>query len=111
MYNFAEAKILSALLLENINKLLTFDIHQAAVAKELGVIIACDGRSRKQLLRDFINQNTHTLVGHAVGYHRGTFSVQKPSSENKTCFVVPRKDGMGHGGAGSDKYVVALLDW
>jgi hypothetical protein len=111
LYNFAEAKVIAALLLENMNTTLQFEIHKAAVCKELGVISDCDSSSRKTMLQDFIKVNTHTLVCHAVGYHRDNFTGQKPSLENKICFVVPRKTGMGRGGAGPDKYVVALLDW
>ena len=103
--------MISALLLENVNKTLLFNIHQAAVSKELGAIRDCDNSYRKKMLRDFINKNTHTLVCHPVGYHRDMFSEQKQSLENKICFVVPRKLGMGRGGAGPNKFVVALLDW
>jgi hypothetical protein len=111
LYDFAEAKIMSVLLLEAVNTTVMFNIHQAAVEKEIGVIRQCDTYTRKVLLRDFINMNTHTLVCHAVGYHRDTFKGNKPSLENKICFVVPSHKGMGRGGAGSEKHVVALLDW
>jgi hypothetical protein len=111
LYDFAEAKIISALLLANVNTTVVFKIHQAAVTKELGVISGCDGTYRKKVLLDFIGKNTHTLVGHTVGYHRDVFANQQQSLENKTCFVVPKKVGTGRGGAGTNKYVVALLDW
>jgi hypothetical protein len=113
LYDFAEAKVISALLLDQVNKKAPFLIHQAAVEKEVGVIAACDCTSRKLLLRDFINRNTHTIVAHPVGYHQDTFSGQQHSLENKMCFVVPKKrsTGMGRGGAGPTNYVVALLDW
>ena len=100
-----------ALLLESFNNTQQFDIHPAAVLKEVAVISSCDPMSRKLLLRDFINFNTHTLVCHAVGYHRDNFTGQQPSLENKICFHVPRNVEMGRGGAGPTKYVVALLDW
>jgi hypothetical protein len=113
LYDFAEAKVISALILEQVNKSTTFFIHQAAVEKEIGVIAACDCTTRKLLLRDFINMNTHTIVAHPVGYHQDTFAGQQHSLENKICFVVPKKssNGMGRGGAGPTNYVVALLDW
>lgn len=111
LYDFAEAKVISALLLQNVNKTVAFNIHQASVTKELGAIWDCDHSSRKKMLRDFIDKNTHTLVGHPVGYHRDVFTERRQSLENKICFVVPRQLGMGRGGAGPNKYVVALLDW
>ena len=111
LLNFAEAKIKAALLVKVLNQSLPFSIHQAAVEKEVGVIRNCDASSRKLLCRDFINMNTHTLVCHAVGYHRDNFSDGQPSLENKICFVVPTMTGVGRGGAGRNKYVVSLLDW
>jgi hypothetical protein len=111
LYDFAEAKVVSALLLANVNKTIPFSIHEAAVAKEISAICDCDDSSRKLMLRDFINKNTHTLVGHPVGYHRDIFTQQRQSLENKICFVVQKQSGMGRGGAGPNRYVVALLDW
>jgi hypothetical protein len=111
LYSFAEAKVVSALLLERFNDTQDFNIHEAAVMKEVGVISTCDPMCRKSLLREFINLNTHTLVCHAVGYHRDNFTGHQPSLENKICFHVPCNVGMGRGGAGPTKYVVALLDW
>ena len=111
LYDFAEAKIISALLLESVNIKMSFNIHQAAVTKELGVLSTCDSTSRKIMLRDFINKNTHTLVVHTVGYHRVTFKENKQSLENNFFFVVPSQTRIGRGGAGPNKYVAALLDW
>ena len=111
LYDFAEAKMISALLLRSVNSDRAMNIHQAAVSKEVGVIYGCDSSSRKKLLREYIQLNTHTLVCHAVGFHRDTFKGQTHSLENKICFIVPRQNGMGRGGAGRDKYVAALLDW
>jgi hypothetical protein len=111
LYDFAEAKVLSALILANLNNMLPFNIHQAAVAKEIAAVCDCDDSYRKIMLRDFINKNMHTLVGHPVGYHRDIFAKQKQSLENKICFIVQKQSGMGRGGAGPNKYVVALLDW
>ena len=111
LYDFAESKVIAALLLENVNKICPFKIHQAAVSKELGVIFDCADPHRKKMLRDFMDRNTHTLVCHPVGYHRDVFTQQKQSLENKMCFAVEGQEGMGRGGAGPRKYVVALLDW
>ena len=53
-----------------------------------------------------------TLVQHPVGYHCDVFSDNKPTLENRICFV--DNDiiwSTGRGGAGKSKFVWALLDW
>jgi hypothetical protein len=67
---------------------------------------------RKKILQLFISRSRHTVVTHAVGFHRDVFDKGKPILENKKCFVVPSLGtGCGRGGAGKNKFVVALLDW
>ena len=57
-------------------------------------------------------RNSYTLVTHPVGYHQDSFGGNKPSLENKMCFIHLRfKQTCGRGGAGPSKYVWALLDW
>lgn len=51
---------------------------------------------------------------HPVGFHRDVFRLGKECLENKLCFVAHgqhNQDPMGRGGAGSETFVVVVLDW
>ena len=60
-------------------------------------------------------KNSYSVVAYPVGYHIDTFKENKPSFENKICFIQSKCSmscrGEGRGGAGGGNYVWALLDW
>ena len=59
-------------------------------------------------------KNSYSVVAYPVGYHIDTFKENKPSFENKICFIQSKCSmschGEGRGGAGGGNYVWALLD-
>ena len=58
----------------------------------------------------YATKQSNSIVEYAAGYHVDVFG-DKPSLENKKCFVLRNKsDYVGRGGAGPQKYVFALLD-
>jgi hypothetical protein len=121
LFEFAEKKIMAAIICANILALTGVFIQPQAVDHELqtlSTVLKEDmSRSnfrmqRKKVLHRFISKSRHTVVTHAVGYHRDVFDKSKPILENKKCFIVPSLGtGCGRGGAGKDNFVVALLDW
>ena len=118
---FAEYKIFSAIICKNLLAVTRMAIQPLAVENELQTLSAICQHSilhspfltaRQKVLHRFISKSRHTVVTHAVGYHRDVFDKGKPILENKKCFVVPCfGKGCGRGGAGKDYFVVALLDW
>ena len=53
-----------------------------------------------------------TVVAYLVAMHQD-YTGKLPCLENKKCFVMKRRqeEGVGRGGAGSGKFVMAFLDW
>jgi hypothetical protein len=65
--------------------------------------------------RLYYDYNKVTLITHPVGYHRDSYGKgNKQGFENRLCLVSAdskKNQGLGRGGAGPNKYVIALLDW
>jgi hypothetical protein len=121
LFEFTEKKIIAAIICINLLALTGVIIQPLAVDHELQTLtnVLKEDLSkskyltyRKKILQLFISRSRHTVVTHAVGFHRDVFDKGKPILENKKCFVVPSLGtGCGRGGAGKNKFVVALLDW
>jgi hypothetical protein len=121
LFEFAEYKIISAIICKNLLHFTGVAIQPLAVDNELqNLSKACVGdhaespfsSKRQRILHRFIAKSRHTVVTHAVGYHRDIFDKGNPILENKKCFVVPGfGKGCDRGGAGKDYFVAALLDW
>lgn len=133
LVRFAELKMESALILQVLNEnpdqmnMQPISVDQEIVhiseARKMGKVILEDriiGTSKKRkrnkisrrtaVVRGYNTMNKYTNVSHSVGMHLDV--VGTPSLENKACFIVQgRGPSMGRGGAGSGKFVFALLDW
>ena len=86
--------------------------------------ITIDKSAIKLMFYQFYATNflNFTLIMHAVGRHLDFFSESKPSLENRVCFsfdlnkqgqsgVGSTGSGYGRGGAGTERFCYALLDW
>ena len=138
LLEFAESKVMAACILNEINRMdvTSFKIAVAATAAEIPLlekaISSTEGtrlmndshdhpgrylpnNTRKHILQSLSMDGHHTLVTHPVGYHVDVFSNGVTSRlENKICFDIPasRKTGsVGRGGAGSGRFVFAIIDW
>lgn len=132
LYNFAETKVYAAFILNEINFLRSASVQPTAVNNEIRIyeksVFIAPGmrwtslsrkgresqlRPRQAALVQYVMHNKHTLVTHPVGFHVDVFADGKESLENKVCFVLGgrQKCPMGRGGAGPNRFVIAILDW
>lgn len=118
--DFAEAKIIAAVLCDGVTRFTGHSIHPKAVQNELAAYnnaLNCPldklfpSNMHKATLAAFAQCAQHTLVCHPVGYHLDRFKDLGSKLENKKCFIVPGYSLFGRGGAGQGNYVVAVLDW
>ena len=128
LFEFAEKKVKTAMLLRVLKrqKKLQVDVAPMACEEEMNrhAIAAANffwGKldsqatnpemtDREHLLFAIMQLNKFTMVCHPVGYHEDHFGSGGASLENKMCFIVPRKQGIGRGG-NIYHYTWALLDW
>jgi hypothetical protein len=117
-FDFAEAKIMSAIICKQITCTTGLSIHPSAVKNELAAFKhAVDNpertfrNSRKSILATFVLNAQHTLVTHPVGYHRDYFKERQAKLENKKCFILKGIAGHGRGGGGGKGLCFAILDW
>ena len=124
--HFSKHKALSALLLEEVNRVHGFGIATHSAAAEIVNLsqgwdilnnISMDEMS-SETIEDYIalsyNEfNKHSIVAYDVGYHIDVFGDKQPSLENKVVFGIRLLPGQGCGRGGKDgsMFHYALLDW
>jgi hypothetical protein len=119
-FDFAEAKILAAIICKQISSTTCLSVHPSAVQNELEAFREATsnpvrnlGDVRKSILARFILNAQHTLVCHPVGNHRDFFKGKKAQLENKKCFIVKGIDNgeIGRGGGGPFVLCFGIVDW
>ena len=120
----------TALLLDVLNKTLRKEIEpmvvRAVLRERMSIVQILDDNYDRKRKRDdaklmsspldgfltmYATKQSNSVVEYPAGYHVDVFG-DKPSLENKKCFILRHKsEYVGRGGAGPGKYVFALLDW